>query len=40
MVSDRVMTNIAFEEDVLRLICGMLLKVEDVWKKNSLFMIG
>ena len=36
-VSDRVMTLavVVFEEDVLRLICGMLRKVEEILKKNS-----
>ena len=33
-VSDRVMTVVVFEEDVLRLIVGMLSKVGD----NSVFM--
>ena len=36
-VSDRVMSVIVFEEDVLRLICGYATQsVEDVWKKNCL----
>ena len=36
-VSDRVMSVIVFEEDVLRLICGYATQfVEDVLKKNCL----
>ena len=29
---------LVFEEDMLRLFCGMCLKVEDVWRINKLSM--
>ena len=35
-----MVVKLAFEEDVLRLICGMLCKVEEAWKKNSHFMMS
>ena len=40
-VRDRVKTIVAvFEEDVLWLICGYAFKVDDAWRKNSLFMMS
>ena len=40
-VSDRVMTHVVvFEEDILGWFVGMLHKVEEVWRKNSLFMMS
>ena len=41
MVSDRVMAFVlVFEEDVLRLTCGYISKVEEAWNKNILFMMS
>ena len=39
-ISDIVMTVVVFEEDVLRLKCVYACKVEDVWIKNSLFVMS
>ena len=39
-VSDRVMTVVVFEWDLMRMVCGYTPQSGRVWKKNSLFMMS